>query len=1225
MRTIITLLLLGAFASLAAQSPFALRGAQAVLPFESDADLYIQEYQGVTVDLAALQNLLRFAPTENSNGRSSATLTVELPTPEGELAAYELVESSIFHPDLQADHPDIRSYRVFGEAGNGRLAVSPAGVVAILYGEQGKYFITQAVQGNTTDHLAYYASDMDLNIALGGNQLSCGVTPEMEEESGTSLPNGGNGQTSAGGNHNHEHQGSARSSSGLLGMRVYRMALTCTGEYGFAKGGTIASVNATFNEIMSIMNAIYENEAGIRFQLIAENDSLIHTDPNDQPFENPNNGGLLLFEVGNGISLAGVGPNQYDIGHVLARACGTGGIAILSSACREDKARGVTCHASNNVAAVTNSIMTHEVGHQFSAPHSWNFCPGSNEQRSPGSAFEPGSGSTIMSYAGLCGSQNIIGDNNVYFHTRSLQQVITHSRETWPNCPTILSEDNNEPTVSIEEEDGFFIPISTPFILRGSGADIDDDQLTYCWEQFDLGPDDPLGDPSLNTPLFRSFPPSTSGNVRYLPRRSLVISNTTSVREFLPTYGRDMTFRLTVRDNSSIAGAAAWDMLEFEVDGDSGPFLVSEPNTGSVSWEAGQAYTVTWDVANTNQAPVNCQVVDVALSTDGGLTFPIMLAENAVNNGSVEVVIPPNITSTAARIRVLAADNIFYDMSNADFSITAPTQPGYALSLAQPFQDICLPDEAIVDFSTSSVLGFDNEVTLEVVSALPANATASFTNATITPGEGTQLAIDFGDSAFEGELEVMVRATAEGIDTTFRTFLLDVTNNDFSDLNTIFPSEGEGGIILAADFDWTDAVFADLYDIEIATSPTFEESTILERATDLTASTYTNNTFFEVSTIYFWRIRPINDCGPGPWSDTQSFQTALTSCEQFTSEQTVGMPGQGPGFTVTSPITVDRMGIISDVNIPNIDINYQAVRNLTIAVVSPDGNTRVELYDRDCTAFTSIFRSGYDDDAPNMLTCPPDDQIVFEPNEALSAFDGGELFGTWQLEVSVDQTQGTNGSLNSWVVEFCAASVPSAPELITLEVIDCPPGAGDQVNSLVLEAVDDAFGPEDLTFTVIREPRSGYIRRISNDLEYRVGDTFTQQDINDGKIGYFNTDPDATDDSWRFIVSNPDGGYIPVTQQDISIFEGATTGTSGIIEELGVEVFPNPVENQLEVRWAEGLSRDVTMELYDQAGRRLFTTFLRQGQRQSMIEMGSLPAGSYWLRIDDEALPVVKR
>ncbi|MEM6878707.1 MAG: reprolysin-like metallopeptidase, partial [Bacteroidota bacterium] len=926
MRSILTVLMLGTFLSLAAQNPFSLRGPQAVLPLESDADLYIQEYQGVTVDMNELRNLLRLAPVEEFGNRSQIKLNIQLPTPEGELMDFEVVESSVFHPDLQAQHPDIRSYRIFSDKGVGRLAVSPQGVVGFLYGEEGRYFITRAVDGNAVDHLAYYAHDMDFEVALGGGELSCGYDASVIQE-----------EASAGG-HEHQAAGSARSSAGVLGMRVYDMALVCTGEFAESKGGTISGVNAAFNEAVSVMNVVYENEVGMRFQLIADNDLLIFLDPDEDPFFDADIGGALLGQVGPAIAGQGISLSAYDIGHIFTRGCQDVGGVVSGLACTDNgKSRGVTCHSSGNVAAITNRIMTHEVGHQFTAAHTWNNCPNSLPQRSSGSAFEPGSGSTIMSYAGLCGAQNIVGSNDNYFHVRSLEQMFSWSRIQTPTCPTLLAETNNEPVVTIEEDDGFFIPISTPFILRGSATDADDDPLTYCWEQYDLGPVDNLGDPSLNTPLFRSFPPSSTGDVRYVPRRNAVINNVNPLGQFLPDYGRDLTFRLTARDNNDDVGAAVWETLEFEVDGDSGPFLVESPNTGVESWEAGQAHTVNWDVANTNQFPVNCQIVDIALSTDGGFTFPTLLAEGAANNGSLEVLIPPGISSNFARVRVLAADNIFYDMSNADFSITAPSQAGYALDFPQPFQIVCLPDDAVFDINTTSVLGFSGDVSLEVISSLPANAVASFSSSTIATGEGSQLTIDFGASDFSGVLEIVVQASAEGAPTVTRSLLVDVTNNDFSDLSPSFPTEGQGGIILSTDFDWTDAAFADQYEIEIATNPSFDEDVIFESATGLINSEFTPETFFEVSTVYFWRIRPINSCGPGPWSDTRSFQTALTSCDPFTSTDTpVGMPGQGPAFTVTSSILVDRTGTISDVNIPNININYDAIRNLTIALVSPE-------------------------------------------------------------------------------------------------------------------------------------------------------------------------------------------------------------------------------------------------------------------------------------------------
>ncbi|MEM7571385.1 MAG: reprolysin-like metallopeptidase [Bacteroidota bacterium] len=1226
MRSLFTLALALISVSLVAQSSFLLRGAQAVLPLESEADLYISSYQGVVLDLASLREQISAAPLEFSNGRS-APLAIDLPTPEGVYETFKLVESPFFAPALQAQYPNIRSYRLTSEYGTGRMSVTDRGVVALLRGSEGSYFITQAVEGNSVDHLVYYLSEMDFNVALGPNSLRCD-TPHLTEDNAAVVE-----EATA---HVHGNQGGGRSATTEIGMYVYDLALTCTGEYAQAKGGTLAAVNATYNEAFAVVNAVYENDMAMRFQLVADNDTLIYLDPNLDPFPNATDATLVLQQVLNAFELGGVTPDLYDIGHVFTRGCedSVGGRGALGSVCNANKHVGITCHASNNVAAIAVRIMNHEIGHQMDMNHTFNFCPSDFAQPDPDdpndqgarrgpAAFEPGSGSTIMSYGGTCESQNIFGGNDNYFHAHSLLEGFIHSRIS-TNCATILTPENTEPKISLEYEDGFFIPHSTPFVLKGTATDAEDDPMTYTWEQYDLGPERAMGDPGLNCPLFRSYPPTADRHTRYFPRLSTTVNNITDVRDFLPTYARDLTFRFTVRDNNENVGAAVWEEVAFHV-ADTGPFLVMAPNTGNEDWEAGQIYTVEWDVAGTDLAPVNCERVNINLSLDGGFTYPIILANEVPNNGSIEVLIPADVTSNnQARIQVEAADNIFFDISNENFSISAPSQQGFALSVGPTFQQVCVPDAAVIDLGSTSVLGFDGDVSLEIVSELPEGVTASFDNPVFSPGENGQLMIDFSESFFGGELTLVIEGNADGIPTATRTVTLDVVNNDFSDLALMTPTEGQGAIILSTDFDWTDATHADAYDIQIATDPSFSPESIFETSEGIAASEYIQSTFFEPSQIYFWRVRPVNACGAGPWGETASFQTALTNCTPYENTDNVGLQGNGPPFVATSELFVDQMGTISDVNIPNINLNYQVVARISLTLISPSG-TRVLLYGEDCPNFSGIFNSGFDDDAPVGITCPPDDGIVFVPNESLAAFEGEDTFGNWILEISISETGGSVGALNSWNIEFCSASSPSSPELITLETLECPPTGANSIGDEVLEAQDPLFGADELVFSFIRGPRAGYIHRVGNMTPLEAGDTFTQAEINNDQLVYRNTDGAASTDSWRFIVTNPDGGYIPVTEQPISIFEGATTGTPEIVAELGLELFPNPVADILEVRWTERLERTIPVVLYDVTGRELVRQRIRRGQQQTQLDMNDLPAGTYWLRIADEALSVIKQ
>ncbi|HQF43020.1 MAG TPA: T9SS type A sorting domain-containing protein, partial [Ignavibacteriaceae bacterium] len=210
---------------------------------------------------------------------------------------------------------------------------------------------------------------------------------------------------------------------------------------------------------------------------------------------------------------------------------------------------------------------------------------------------------------------------------------------------------------------------STPFAITGSAVDPNGDALTYCWEEFDLGPAGAPGSPVGNAPIFRSWNP-TNSPTRIFPRLQNLLNNTTVIGELLPTYARAMTFRLTVRDSKMGGGGVDRAQFQFSVDGNSGPFVVTVPNT-NVNWSALSTQTVTWNVANTNVAPVNCANVNILLSTDGGNTWPIVLAANTPNDGSEDVVIPDNQVTTA-RIKVEAAGNIFFDISNVNFTISQP-------------------------------------------------------------------------------------------------------------------------------------------------------------------------------------------------------------------------------------------------------------------------------------------------------------------------------------------------------------------------------------------------------------------------------------------------------------------------------------------------------------------------------------------------------------------------
>lgn len=1169
----------------------------------------IDDVRTTTVDLKKLRNELRKAPPEFQGLKSNTT--IRLPLPNGEYADF-----TVYNSPLQTSHPELGGYKIHGPWGGGRMSTSDAGISVVARGPNG-YFIIDRIQEQPGQ---YRVSDYgDFMAMLGESQgaLSCGFDE-------ANLPDYSNLEIDpdmidlgevAGATEGLKAGNEARE------LRVYDLIVTCTGEFARENGGTVASVSAAFNEAANTINGIFENELGIRMNLIIL-DTLIFLDPALDPFNDATTGGALLGQVLPAFEMAGVSEDMYDLGHILTSRCTDVGGVVSGRACTGGKTRGVTCVSGGNVVGAALRIMAHEVAHQFAVGHSWNTCPGSEGQRASDSAFEPGSGTTIMSYAGACREENIGGEQS-YYHVGSLEQFLTYSRVTGAaDCATQIMTDNFTPEVSFDYVDDFYIPINTPFRLEGTATDVNNDDLTFIWEQYDLGPASPTRDPRGNAPLFRSFFPTEDGNVRYFPELTDIVDHVEDRTETLPAYSRDLTFRLTARDNNPEAGGVDWEEIHFFSDEGAGPFEVNDP--ADAEWFVGDYREVTWDVANTDQAPVNCKRVNIVLSTDGGETFDVVLVENVANNGSAFVTIPAEALSTEALIMVEAADNVFLNVNRTNFQVLPAVVPSFTLEPSTRFDEVCLPDVVQIDLNSGSILDFAAPISLSIEDGdVPAGALVTFSSANLTPGETATMTVDLSDVRFGGTLELTIIAAAEGLDTARRTVILDVTDNDYSDLATVSPAEGTGGIILATTFDWTDAVNADTYEIEIGTSVTFTEATIFERAGGLTNSEYLPEEFFASNTLYFWRIRPTNICGPGEWSAPNSFRTINSECNPFAFDgAAVGLPGSGPAFTREAEIFIEQEGAISDLNIPNVNVQYNFSSAVTLTLVSPAG-TRVVLYEENCFS-TNKIDLGFDDDAPIAVTCPPDDRRVFQPVGNLSDFNGESTLGTWKLEVKVSETGGSAGSIQGWRVEFCADVAAVAPQAINNTATEVLPLGRSVILKEKLSVTSTAYRSELVQYTITELPDAG--RLLLYGTELMVGDTFQQDDINGLGLFYENTDDSADTDDFGFLVTTPDGGYLSITYHDILVKEDAVTSNRSVSTlDAGLVAFPNPVGDVLSIRWEVALNQELSLELFDLNGRMLQQKAVAGATKSAALDMTALPSGVYLLRIGGAVRRIVKQ
>lgn len=612
-------------------------------------------FRTVELDLDNMRQLLNTAPAEFTDAARQSAVAVTLPMPDGSMEDFIIEQTDVLAPGLAARYPQIRTYVGVGTSDKyayARLDVTLFGFHAMVLSPRGDVFIDPVSNDNDKLYISYYKHDL-----RGNREFTCGLSDneslEFESIRKRSEP--------------------AHRSSGEE-LRTYRLALSCTGEYATKKGGTVSGALSGMTTSVNRVTGVYEQEFAIRLQLIENDTVLIFLNSSTDPFSN-NNGGAMLDQNQDVIDDL-IGTANYDIGHVFST--GGGGIAHLGAVCRASfKAQGVTGLSNPVGDAFDIDYVAHEMGHQFGANHTFNSttgaCGGGN--RNGGTAFEPGSGSTIMAYAGICGTTNDLQPHSdPFFHTGSYDEVLDYvTYDFGADCPVITVTDNSAPEVTVGSD--FTIPISTPFRLEGAASDPEGSPVTYMWEEVDKGPGGDWDEPSGNAPCFRSFKADTVP-FRYFPKISTIVSNyPASVKgEILPDYGRTLNFRLTARDHQLNGGGSTYadDKVTLTVSSAAGPFEVIYPNT-DINWPINTAQVVTWDVSNTDVAPVNCTAVDILLSIDGGFTYPITLATAVPNNGEATVTMPNDVSLVGiddARVMVRASANVFFDISNANFTIT---------------------------------------------------------------------------------------------------------------------------------------------------------------------------------------------------------------------------------------------------------------------------------------------------------------------------------------------------------------------------------------------------------------------------------------------------------------------------------------------------------------------------------------------------------------------------
>lgn len=626
------------------------------MPVAGQRKIFPNVYQLAKLNTTEFQLFQQLIP-EDENGNQ---VFISLPTPNGQSLNFRVFESSMMEKPLADKYPMIKTYTAIQTENpliTAKLDFTVFGFHAKVFNGSETYFIDPYTDLNTDWYIIYYKHDFSkpLNQRMHCDaEADADILPSQQaiDLSGNTVP-----------------QNSYKTNG--LDKRTYRLALACTIEYSAAVGGaspTKASVLSAMVTSMNRVNGVFEKDFSMHANLVANNDTLIFLSGTD-PYTN-NSGSTMLGQNQTTIN-ARIGTANYDYGHVFST--GGGGIASLGSVCGSAKAQGVT-GSSNPVGDPFDiDYVAHEMGHQFGGSHTFNSVTGScSGNRSSSSAYEIGSATTIMGYAGICGTDDIQQHSDDYYHIRSLEQMTTSNVMT---CATTVSSNNAIPTLGLISAT-YNVPYRTPFEFTASGTDPDNNPLTYCWEEWDRGGSGGAWDASTTVaPIFRSFNPSESGT-RVFPTLIRLLQNQESYKgELLPTQARTLRFRCTLRDNNNGYGAfyTSTDTLKLNVVTTPSLFRVTSQPTAT-NWTGWTNETITWDPAGTTASPIMATNVNIYMSSDSGKTWAHTIALNTPNDGS-EVISVPNVTSQWCRIKVKASDNVFFDLNDGWLNVTAKVAP----------------------------------------------------------------------------------------------------------------------------------------------------------------------------------------------------------------------------------------------------------------------------------------------------------------------------------------------------------------------------------------------------------------------------------------------------------------------------------------------------------------------------------------------------------------------
>jgi len=959
-----------------------------MLSLDQNTDNYIQTI--------ILNNNQLFNKVSNNQINSLPSIikeTITFPNEFGENERFTIKEIRTLSLKQSKAFPEIKTY-VGKSMDRSNVSVrwssSSIGVNAMITTNKARFFIQPKKKGSKNDHLFYKRGG---SIYDNFERLNCLVDNKIISK-----------QTES--NFNNLLDSDFKTLSDQT-LKTYRIAISSTGEFtkffgdnddsnGTNSEDAYVKVVSTINRI----NQIFEIDLGIRLELVSGPD-LLYEDPETDPYGDDFNAEIQ------DVLTNSFGESNYDIGHLFDFGNANGNAGTVGNVCSDGrKGSAFTSHPFVDTFGLGPFLndyfdidfVAHEIGHQFGAYHTY-----SHQVESEGVNSEPGSGSTIMAYAGITGTDDIQNHTDPYFHYNSIKNIGDYLARH--SCQFSINIDNKTPTVNAGQD--VFIPMGTAYSLEALASDPDEDALTYCWEQLNSGlaTRSNFGPTSESGSNNRSFSPTTS-SVRTVPSMSRVLegkltqTNPQTYEDWqtVSLVYRILQWGITVRDrtetSSETTGQTDQDSKAITVTESAGPFEITSQTTNTVVWKSGANELISWNINNTNLAPINTQTVSIYLSTNGGKNFKTLLVSNTLNDGQYEFIVPPNINATSTRIKIVPDNGIYFAVNKQPFRII---ERPFATSFESVSKSICDPTSLTYNFTLNYYQNFIGTVTYRLLN-VPEGI-----NYTITPSSSSsnqdQGIINLSNlsSIDPGKYSFSLVSSSGSLE-ELQKFSFTYEQSNLEAPIDLHPNFSDGLQSLEPYMNWQVDENIDEYNIQISTSNTFE-SLVVEETT--TTNSFRPSFNLESDSIYYWRVIGNNTCGVSSFSETQSFSTDFIDCSTIIA---ANLP------IVLEDATSSQIGVTyADVYMANdysiselsveLSIDHTWLSDMILTLISPDG-TEVILASNIGGSSSNFINTIFDQEAISLTengSAPFTGS--FRPEQDLDVFLGQSSFGKWRLKI----------------------------------------------------------------------------------------------------------------------------------------------------------------------------------------------------------------------------------